>query len=174
MNNHHESIKSERQSVYGEPYQNHVNIGKMWGALLQPFAQDIHHGKDVPPELVARMMVALKFSRMPRAFHEDNYDDGSIYLEFDREFAERSRCADDRFARADRGLRVPVEDEMSRGNLSGATDTKQHSGNGCESGVALSGDQLSRRRELLGGHVPVLTSGDVFDPGSVQLGRTSP
>lgn len=83
-----EQVKQDRQAVYGDPYENHVGIGKQWGAILRHIGRHIQDGGDVPPSLVAACMTALKLNRMrvPGVHHEDNATDAHAYLDFADEF----------------------------------------------------------------------------------------
>lgn len=58
-----ELVNGERQATYGHPYHNFVDIGRIWGSIL-----DI---PDIDPEKVALMMMGVKISRLKHKYHED-------------------------------------------------------------------------------------------------------
>lgn len=78
------AIKDSRQQVYGPPRENHEGIAQMWASILQPWAPVIARCDPLPPHIIALLMTLLKINRMRLVFHEDNYDDASIYLSFAR------------------------------------------------------------------------------------------
>jgi hypothetical protein len=79
-------VHGERQESYGHPLDNFSQTGRMWGALLGI--------PDVPAELVALMMVAVKLSRETHAPKRDNRVDGHGYLlTYDMVIAERAARA---------------------------------------------------------------------------------
>jgi hypothetical protein len=84
----HDTIKRDRQAIYGDPLENHKGIGMAWTPLLQPHAEAIARGEPLKPSTVAHLMAAMKLNRMRRVFHADNYDDMLIYLEFARKWQE--------------------------------------------------------------------------------------
>ena len=75
-------IAHERQKVYGDPKVNHDGIAQAWAGLLQPYAIRIGEMRPLPAHAVALMMAALKMNRMRMVFHEDNYDELSVYMSF--------------------------------------------------------------------------------------------
>lgn len=83
-----DALQKSRARVYGEPKQNHTDIGKKWAGTLRPWAAHLAAGGDIPPHVVAQCMAEVKLSRMKRVFHADNYDDVSVYLRFAREWQE--------------------------------------------------------------------------------------
>lgn len=75
----------ERGKVYGDPFNSHQNIGKSWTALLnQHFGLTLPH--DIPPSLVAQMMVCFKMQRSAKVYKDDNYIDAHAYTNFAEEF----------------------------------------------------------------------------------------
>ncbi len=81
-----EQLKAERQTIYGDPRENHRGIAQGWAGLLQPHADLIRRGDPLPEWVVALMMVALKLNRCRRRYHADNYDDLRNYLDFAQEW----------------------------------------------------------------------------------------
>jgi len=75
------AVRKQRQEVYGDFYNGHTNLGRIWGAMLSN-----HFGsriEDLPPDLVTVMMAALKVSRISLPFgrlHHDNYVDAQAYI----------------------------------------------------------------------------------------------
>lgn len=86
--NSHDQIKRDRQAIYGDPLENHKGIGMAWTPLLQPHVEAIARGEPLKASTVAHMMAAMKLNRMRRVYHQDNYDDLAIYLEFARKWQE--------------------------------------------------------------------------------------
>ncbi len=80
--NPHEDIQAARQSVYGDPLQNHLGIAQGWAGLLQPHWEAVKNGDPLPPHVVVLLMAALKLNRMRLVHHEDNYKDAAVYLAF--------------------------------------------------------------------------------------------
>lgn len=79
---------AERGKVYGDPYTSHTNIGLAWTAMIQHhYGITLEH--QIPPELVAQMMVCFKMVRAARVHKPDNYIDGRAYLDFADEFQSR-------------------------------------------------------------------------------------
>lgn len=62
-----ELVNGERQSVYGSPYQNFSDIGRIWGAILNI--------PDIDPEQVALMMMGVKLARLKNKYHDDGIVD---------------------------------------------------------------------------------------------------
>jgi hypothetical protein len=77
-----DEIRRSRGAIYGDPRENHRGIAQGWAGLLQPWSEQIKRGDPLPEHVVALMMASLKLNRMRRVFHEDNYDDVSVYLAF--------------------------------------------------------------------------------------------
>lgn len=76
-----ESIKQERQKIYGDPQLSHHNIGLCWtGMIQQHYGIRLEH--PIPDWLVELMMVQFKAQRSARVFHKDNFDDAHAYLDF--------------------------------------------------------------------------------------------
>ena len=79
-----EDIEEQRGSEngYGDPLPNMRNIGKSWTAKLnQHYGIPLLH--DIPADIVALMMADLKLMRASNSkYHEDNFDDAHIYLDF--------------------------------------------------------------------------------------------
>lgn len=71
------AIFDERYEVYGDPVVSHANIGRAWAATLSQY-----YGvqlSDIPPDVVALLLVQFKALRSTKAFHQDNYDDLRTY-----------------------------------------------------------------------------------------------
>lgn len=81
---HEAEIMVDRGKVYGDPVENHEFIAMQITGLLSPWAHRIAMGMPLPPHVIALILCALKMSRMRRVFHEDNYDDLSVYQKFAR------------------------------------------------------------------------------------------
>lgn len=75
-------IAHERQKVYGDPKVNHDGIAQAWAGILQPYAVHMAEMKPLPAHVVALLMAALKMNRMRMVFHEDNFEDLSVYMSF--------------------------------------------------------------------------------------------
>jgi len=88
------AIAEERQKVYGDPKINHDGIAQAWTALLEPHAKGLSEGKPLPAWTVALMMASLKLLRMRNVYHEDNYDDISVYLRFAKAWQQESEDDD--------------------------------------------------------------------------------
>ena len=73
-------LMADRQTVYGDPEENHRGIAQMWVCLLQPWADKISRMEPLPWHVVALMMVALKLNRMRRVYKDDNYADLRVHL----------------------------------------------------------------------------------------------
>jgi Domain of unknown function (DUF6378) len=86
MNEAQATIAAERAQTYGDPKTNHQAIANAWTGLLAPHAEDIAALRPVPAHVVALMMASMKICRMRLMFHEDNYDDLSVYASFAREW----------------------------------------------------------------------------------------
>ena len=66
-------VGGDRAANYGNMFENHQNIAKLWDAYL-------HNIKTVSPEDVANMMELLKIARRKTgAFNDDDYIDGAGY-----------------------------------------------------------------------------------------------
>lgn len=81
---HEAQIMVERGKVYGDPVENHEFIAKQITGLLSPWVHRIAANLPLPPHVIALILCALKMSRQRRVFHEDNYDDMSVYQRFAR------------------------------------------------------------------------------------------
>lgn len=86
-------IAYERQKVYGDPWINHLGIAQGWAGILQPWSLRIAQMEPLPPHVIALLMATLKTNRMRMIFHEDNYDDASVYLNFARTW--QRECSDE-------------------------------------------------------------------------------
>lgn len=85
------TMEAARQGVYGDAEPNHARTGRMWAALLSEHYQtDL---AEIPPHVVAAMMVVFKMGRAVRPFKflADNYVDAAQYLEFARRFDANGR-----------------------------------------------------------------------------------
>jgi hypothetical protein len=74
-------IKSDRGSVYGHPYINHLRISKLWSAYLD---------FPITPDQAAICMALVKISRIaetPGHRGKDGYVDGVAYLALAGELA---------------------------------------------------------------------------------------
>lgn len=79
-----EEVVAEREKVYGNAYECHSNIGKAWAGILSQWSGD--SVDDLPPDVVALMLAAMKLIRSARAYHEDNYIDARNYVSFAQDF----------------------------------------------------------------------------------------
>ena len=66
-------VHGPRQQSYGHPFDDFTRTGRMWGAILGR--------EDVPPELVALCLIAVKISREVNAPKRDNRVDIAGYAE---------------------------------------------------------------------------------------------
>ena len=80
-----EQTVAERGKVYGAPIPNMRNIGKMMTGLLnQHYGINLPH--DVPPDVVALIMVLVKINRSVNGiYHPDNFVDLDAYAGFAEE-----------------------------------------------------------------------------------------
>lgn len=78
----HPDLQRERQSVYGDPKENHDGVAMSWVGLLQPQWERIKNGQPIPAWCVALLLAQLKINRMRRVFKQDNYDDLAVYASF--------------------------------------------------------------------------------------------
>jgi hypothetical protein len=85
-----EQVKHDRQTIYGDPRENHTGIAQAWAGILQPWHEEIRRGDALPPHVVALLMVLLKANRMRRVFHKDNYVDARAYMDFAQEWQQQS------------------------------------------------------------------------------------
>ena len=66
-------VHGPRQQSYGHPFDDFTRTGRMWGAILGR--------EDVPPDLVALCLVAVKIGREVNAPKRDNRVDMAGYAE---------------------------------------------------------------------------------------------
>jgi len=64
-------VNTERQNVYGHPYDNLSDIGKIWGAILGI--------PPIDPEKVALCMMGTKIARLKMNYHDDGVVDYKGY-----------------------------------------------------------------------------------------------
>jgi hypothetical protein len=77
-----ELINGQRAEDYGDAFENHARIGKIWEALT---------GDSFPPEKVAMMMIGMKLSRIAHtSTHPDTWVDICGYGALGGEMAFRS------------------------------------------------------------------------------------
>lgn len=71
-----EALLKQRGSIYGPNPFNQETVAKAWTAILEAWFQMKLPG-EIPPHLVANMMMVLKILRAstPFQFHQDNFDD---------------------------------------------------------------------------------------------------
>lgn len=82
-----EAVRTERGSIYGDPFLNHQGIAMMWASLLAPWWERIRNYEPLPPHVIALLFSALKLNRMRLRFHEDNFVDLYNYaIAFAREW----------------------------------------------------------------------------------------
>ena len=74
-----ELTTSTRNKEYGEPYENHLRISKIWSVIL---------GVEVKPSAVALCMAGLKLARLAHNYSEDSFIDGCAYLAIAGELAD--------------------------------------------------------------------------------------
>lgn len=70
-------VSGSRQTEYGPPEDSFTAIGRVWGALLQSAYS--HSCEDLPPRLVATMLVAFKCVRDAHNPKRDNLVDMAGY-----------------------------------------------------------------------------------------------
>lgn len=77
----HDLIYGERNEQYGDPVENHTNIGLIWGGIL---------GTDpIPAAVVAAMMAGVKLARIGYTpNHEDSWIDLAAYAAIGGEASE--------------------------------------------------------------------------------------
>ena len=75
-----ELTTSVRNGQYGEPYDNHLRISKIWSVIL---------GVEVTPSAVALCMAGLKIARLAHNYSEDSFIDGCAYMAIAGELADR-------------------------------------------------------------------------------------
>lgn len=74
-------LRRQRETQYGDSHHNQYCLSKTWTAILEShFQQRLDH--DIPPHVVADMLVALKLLRssMPTGYRADDYADAHVYL----------------------------------------------------------------------------------------------
>lgn len=84
----HKQVREERQPIHGDFRDNLRQTGRTWAALLSNHLQ--FNVPDLPPHVVAAMMVSFKLERAVRPFQkEDNEDwcDARNYLDVGEETA---------------------------------------------------------------------------------------
>ncbi len=68
-----DAILEQRQSEYGDPVQQYVQVAQMWSAIIDA---------PITPHQASLMMVALKLIRAARnPDHKDSHDDARGYLQ---------------------------------------------------------------------------------------------
>ena len=73
-------VYGDRNRDYGDPVQNHTNIGRVWGGILGT--------EPVPPALVAAMLAGVKLARLGYTLdHEDSWVDLAGYAAIGAECA---------------------------------------------------------------------------------------
>jgi hypothetical protein len=77
-------VAGDRQKQYGPPAQNLMDIGRIWGALLQI--------DDISPTMVALMMTGLKLAREAHAPKKDNLVDAIGYIHIVDLLANKQFC----------------------------------------------------------------------------------
>lgn len=76
-------VHGDRNRDYGDPTQNHDNIGMIWGAIL-------NLGEPIPAPVVAAMMAGVKLARIGHTpLHEDSWVDLAGYAAVGGEAAEK-------------------------------------------------------------------------------------
>lgn len=71
----------DRNASYGDPYENHLRIAKVWSVIL---------GFDVTPSQVALCMAGMKLARLAYdPTHVDSNIDGAAYLAIASECVDR-------------------------------------------------------------------------------------
>lgn len=86
-----DTIRAERETIYGDPFVCHAAIGAVWGGILTQ-AGFCPVGTTIPPHIVATMMAGLKIVRSSTRgapHHQDSYDDAAVYTIFSDEFHPR-------------------------------------------------------------------------------------
>ena len=71
-------VHGVRGEDYGHPRENFTQTGRIWGGILSNWHPGI---PDIPPDLVALMMVGSKISRETNHHKRDNCVDGAGYFE---------------------------------------------------------------------------------------------
>jgi hypothetical protein len=73
-------VSDDRQTDYGHPFHDFTRTGRIWGAILQGWAETTGGKSPVPPELVPLCMVGVKLSREVNHPKRDNRVDGAGYF----------------------------------------------------------------------------------------------
>ena len=74
----------DRNASYGDPYENHLRIAKVWSVIL---------GFDVSPAQVALCMAGMKLARLAYdPAHVDSNIDGAAYLAIASECVDRQNA----------------------------------------------------------------------------------
>lgn len=82
-------INGDRLEQWGEPLENFARIGELWLPILREW-QERYDGEQMPPSMVALMLVQLKVARLitaPKAV--DSAVDGAGYIALSGELAWR-------------------------------------------------------------------------------------
>lgn len=73
----------DRNASYGDPYENHLRIAKVWSVILH---------QDVTPSQVALCMAGMKLARLAYdPTHVDSNIDGAAYLAIAAECVDRQK-----------------------------------------------------------------------------------
>lgn len=104
-------VGGDRASNYGNMFENHQNIAKLWNGYL-------HNIKIVSPEDVANMMELLKIARRKTgAFNDDDYIDGAGYAAVAHECARVTTFRDSKFGEDVEPQDLAAENERLRAGL---------------------------------------------------------
>jgi hypothetical protein len=74
-----ELTTSVRNTEYGEPFDNHLRISKIWSVIL---------GVEITPSAVALCMAGVKMARLAHNYSNDSFVDGCAYMAIAGELAE--------------------------------------------------------------------------------------
>ena len=86
-NERKQTIREDRQHIYGDPAFSNHNLGLMWTGILQDHFQ-VHFPNGIPSYVVATMLACLKIGRSVRPFNKpdnDDYVDMENYMDFAEE-----------------------------------------------------------------------------------------